>query len=75
MKDLSFVLSIGSSEDGEIASRQLTVEWNKELETNMKVYHNLDLKNSISGILLDQIKESITLELIEELIDDALEVN
>jgi len=73
MKEVRFVLSAGD-DDGEIASKLLKVKWNQGIETDLKEFHNLKIKDAIAEMVLETIQKSITLDVVKELLEDVDEV-
>jgi len=68
MKEIRFVLGAGDSA-GEITSKLLNARWNVGFEETP----TQNINDAIADILLIQLKNSITLELVKELIEDVVE--
>jgi len=74
MKEIRFVLGAGNA-DGEITSKMLNVKWGNKLEDELLEFHHLNFKDMLADVLLKELKDSITLELVRELINDVTEWN
>lgn len=74
MKTIRFVLGVGDS-DGEITTKTLNVKWGDKLEKELLAFHHLNYKDVIADILLRELKDSINLKLIKELIDDVTDIS
>ena len=75
IKDVRFCLSAGSSENGEICNVFLNTKWTHTAEFDLKEQHGMDIKDVIAVVLVEELKKSITLELVKELLDGIVEAN